>query len=289
MDRKEALEILELTEYASSEEIENRISVFYKKFKQVKTDSRGYTIFDVEQAYNTIRGITYTDEEEEKKKKYRREHPNPIFKFLKVDEKKAGDFIYYYKWHGLIILLLIVFVTLTIYSIVNRVEPNLKILITGNTYIDDPKILEEKISLETKGLINAQVQSIYLPEEIDSQIDLAMQTKITVELAAGNNDIFIVDEFNFLQLAKQGAFKPVKSLLEDISALGINNEGKDIFFVSVKSEDGLKNGEVIYGIDISDNNLLRDAGVKGEILVLAFGNTVENSKNTIIFTKKLLE
>ena len=67
MDKEKALEILGLREDASSEEIEKRILVLYKKFKQGSQDSRGYTIEDVEKAYKTIRGITYTDVEEEKK------------------------------------------------------------------------------------------------------------------------------------------------------------------------------------------------------------------------------
>ncbi|NLZ73975.1 MAG: hypothetical protein GX905_09235 [Bacteroidales bacterium] len=287
MDKKKALEILELKENVSSEEIENRVLVLYKKFKQGGQDSRGYTIEDVEKAYKALSGITYTDTEEEKKKERRKKHPNPIFKLLKVDEEKARNFIYYYKWHGIAILLIVVALVLTINSLANRDEPNLKIIIGGNLYISDSQIIEEEISLITNGSINAQVQNIYLTDSGSSQIEMGMQTKFTVELVAGNNDIFILDEEKFMQLSKQGAFKPVEKVLGNISDLGIDMQINEDLFVSITSEE--YENEELYGIDISDSQLLREAGVIGERMILAFGHSGENLKNTIIFANKLLE
>lgn len=289
MDKKKALEILELKEDVSSEEIENRIAVLYRKFKQGGKDSRGYTIEDVENAYKTVSGITYTDAEEEKKKERRKKHPNPILKLLKVDEEKARNFIYYHKWHGIAILLIIIAIVLTINSLANRDEPNLKIIIGGDLYISNSQVIEEEIALRTDGSINAQVQNVYLTDGESSQIEMGMQTKFTVELMAGDNDIFILDEAKYLQYASQGAFKPVEDLLGDISSLGIDIKLNEDLFVSIESDAGNKDEKELYGIDISDNKMLREAGVTGKRMILAFGHSGEYLNNTIIFAKKLLE
>jgi len=47
--------------------------------------------------------------------------------------------------------------------------------------------------------------------------------------------------------------------------------------------------EKLYGIDISDNQLLREAGVKGKRMILTFGYSGENLDNTINFVNKLLK
>ncbi|NLB79761.1 MAG: hypothetical protein GX796_13240 [Clostridiaceae bacterium] len=289
MDKKKALEILELKDDVSSEEIEKRIAVLYKKFKHGGLDNRGYTIEDVEKAYKTVSGITYTDAEEEKKKELRKQHPNPILKLLKVDEEKARNFIYYYRWHGIAILMIIVAIVLTINSLANREEPNLKIIIGGDLYISDSQVIEDEISLKTNGSINAQVQNVYLTDDGNSQMEIGMQTKFTVELIAGNNDVFILDEAKYLQYVSQGAFKPVEELLGDISSLGIDIKLNEDLFASIESDTGNEVEKELYGIDISDNKMLREAGVTGKRMILACGHSGENSNNTIIFLNKLLE
>ncbi|NLE23802.1 MAG: hypothetical protein GX625_00440 [Clostridiaceae bacterium] len=289
MDKKKALEILELKEDVSKEEIDNRITVLYKKFIRGGKDNRGYTLEDVENAYKTLSGITYTDANEEKKKELRKKHPNPIFKLLKVDEEKARNFIYYYKWHMMAILLVVAVIVLTINSLANRVEPNLKIIIGGNLYISDTQIIEEEISKRTDGSINSRVQNIYLTDGQNSQIEMGMQTKFTVELMAGNNDIFILDEDKFMQLSKLGVFIPVEKVLGDISGLGIDIKLNEDLFVSIESDTGNEDEKELYGIDISDNKMLREAGVTGKRMILAFGQSGEYLNNTIIFAKKLLE
>lgn len=52
---------------------------------------------------------------------------------------------------------------------------------------------------------------------------------------------------------------------------------------------GMKMKKKLYGIDISDNKMLREAGVTGKRMILAFGQSGENFNNTIIIAKKLLE
>lgn len=289
MDKEKALEILELPQDSSVDDIERRIAVLYKKFKNIEKDERGYTIQDIDKAYMIVKGITYSDPEEEKKKKERRENPNLLFKLLGVDEEKARNFIYYYKWHALGLFAIIAVTVMIVLSIVNRVNPNLKIIITGKVYIAETAVFSEKITNELESVENTQVQNIYLSGESNSEADVAMQTKFAVEIAAGNNDIFIIDEEKYFMLATQGAFKPVKDFIGDLSAFGLDEELNEDLIVTMDLGDDITYEPELYGIDVSNNTYLLDAGVMADRMILAFGAAGEYPENAKAFTKLLLE
>jgi small nuclear ribonucleoprotein (snRNP)-like protein len=263
--------------------------VLYKKFRQLEKDERGYTIEDIDKAYKSLKGIFYLDPEEERKKKQRRENPNPIFKLLKIDEEKALNSIYYYKWHALGILAVIVFAVMTIISVVKKVDPNLRILIAGKIYMSETTAFEEKITNELETVEKAQVQNIYLSGEARSEADVAMQTKFTVEIAVGNNDIFIIDEEKYFMLATQGAFKPVKDFIGDLRALGIDEELNKDLIVTMELNDGITYEPELYGIDVSDNAYLLDAGIISERMIMAFGSAGEFPQNAAAFAELILK
>lgn len=285
MDKEKALSILDLTEEASPEDIEKRISVLYKKFKNIKKDDRGYTILDVDEAYKTLMGITFMDPEAEAKRQKRKENPNPIFKLLKIDEEKARNFFYYYKWHMLGTIVAIIAIVATITSIVKNVDPDLKILITGNLYVDNPEIIAEDISKRMEEVEKAQVLNVYLSGRLNSQADMAMQTKFTIEIAVGENDIYIVDEEKYFQLAKQGAFKPIEDMLGNLSSIGIDYNKQDDLVLAIETDDENKYEPKLYGIDVSNSEYLRESGIIGERFILCFGLSgkyPENAKNFVI-------
>lgn len=289
MERDKALEILELPKDATIDDIERRMLVLYKKFRQLEKDERGYTLEDIDKAYKSLKGIVYTDPEEERKKKQRREKPNPIFRLLKIDEEKARNFIYYYKWHAIGILVAIIFVVTTVISIVNKVDPDLRILIAGKIYMAETEAFAEKISNELETVENAQVQNIYLSGETKSEADVAMQTKFTVEIAVGNNDIFIIDEEKYFMLAKQGAFRPVKEFIVDLSALGIDETLNEDLIVTMELGDDVTYEPELYGIDVSGSKYLLDAGIISERMILAFGSAGEYPQNAAAFAKLILK
>jgi hypothetical protein len=289
MERKKALEILELPHDATIDDIEKRMLVLYKKFRQLEKDERGYTLEDIDKAYKTLKGISYYDPEEERKKKQRRENPNPLFKLLKIDEEKARNFIYYNKWHALGILALIVFIVMTVVSIINRVDPDLKILIAGKIYMPETEMFSKKISEELETVEHAQVQNIYLSGEAKSEADIAMQSKFTVEIAAGNNDIFIIDEEKYFMLATQGAFRPVKEFIKDLSTLGIDEKQNEDLIVTMELNDNVIYEPDLYGIDVSGNKYLLDAGIVGERMILAFGSAGEYHENAAAFAELIFK
>lgn len=289
MDKEKALEILELSQDATIEDIEKRILVLYKKFKQHKKDDRGYTFEDIDKAYKCLKGIIYSDPEEEKKKKHRQENPNPFFKLLKVDEEKARNFIYYYKWHAVGLVALITVAILIVLSLVNRVDPNLKILITGKVYLSETNALAENITSKLEAVENTQLQNIYLSGEAKTEADVALQTKFAVEIAAGNNDIFIVDEEKYFMLATQGAFKPVKEIIGDLEALGIDEKQHEDLIVTMDISDDTTYEPDLYGIDVSDNKYLLDAGIMADRMILAFGSAGDYPENAKAFAELILK
>jgi hypothetical protein len=289
MDRKEALKILGLNEKATAEDITKRVDMLVRKFKHVRKDANGQTLADVEGAYRVLSGITYHDDKAELEKKYRKAHPNPFFKLLKVDEEKARNLIYYYKWHAIIALVAIGLIVSTIVSMVNKVEPDLRILVTGDVYIADMLPLEELIKTEIPGVMAPQIQNVYLSDTNDPQMEVAMQTKFTVEIAAGKNDVYIIDETTYLNLAKQGAFKPIEEVLDGLGTLSIEQSSLENLEVAIEIDDGNNNTPKLYGLDVTNSSVLKDAGLIGDRFIAAIGISGADTGNAVEFLKLLLE
>ncbi len=288
MDRKRALEILGLTDEATPDEISNRVGILLKKFRQLDRDEHGNTLTDVEEAYKTLSGINFRDEEAEKKKNYRKAHPNPLFKLLRLDEEKARNMIYYYKWHVVIGLVAIAIVVSTVLSIVNKVEPDLKMIVAGEIFIADVEPFEERIKNEI-GTTEALVQNIYFSEKGDPQTQMMMQQKYVVEISAGENDLFILDEQKYRELATQGALKPMESFLDKLNLSDPEKLEMEDLKVAMDLDDGNTYNPELYGLDVTQSTLLKEAGIVGERLIVAFGYSGKFTENAEALVKKLIE
>lgn len=288
MDRKRALEILGLSDKAAPDEISNRVGILLKKFRQMDRDENGNTLADVEIAYKTLSGIAYRDEEEEKKKHYRQAHPNPLFKLFKLDEEKVRNFIYYYKWHFIIGLAAIILVVSSVLSIINKVDPELKMIVAGDIFIADVEPLENRIQAEI-GVPEVLVQNIILSEKGDPQTQMMMRQKYVVEISAGDNDVFILDESHYRELAGQGALKPMESFLKKIQYPGLGESKNEDLKVALDVDDGNTYEPELYGLDVSQSALLKDNGIIGERLIVAFGYSGKYTENAEALVKKLLE
>ncbi len=288
MDRKRALEVLGLADEATPDEILNRVSILLKKFKHLNKDEQGHTLTDIEEAYKTLSGISYKDEAAEKERNYRKAHPNPIFKLLKLDEEKARNIIYYYKWHVVIGLVALIIVISTVVSIVNKVEPDLKVIVTGELYLSDTQPLEERIETETIAT-EVLIQNIYISESNDQQMQMMMQQKFTVELTAGENDLFIMDEETYRSLAKQGAFLDMAEVLSPSDLSGLSDSDIESLKVAMDLEDGITYEPKLYGLNVTNAPILKEAGVMGESFIIAFGYSGKFPEHAKDLVKKLLQ
>ncbi len=287
MDKKEALKILGLNKGATPEEISKRVSVLYKKFQRLEKDESGHTLNDVEEAYKLLSGITFRDKDDEKKRKYRQEHPHPLFKLLRVDEEKARNAIHYYKWHVLIGIAVLAIILSFVLTIVNRVEPQIRVLITGNVFLSDTELMEKRITKEIPEITEVQVQNVLLSESGDYQMQSAMEMKFFIEVSDGRNDIFILDYPTYEYLAKEGVFKDLEAYAGEWGIPQKVLDASQDLKMAKTLEDGNSYEPELYGLDVTGSQFLVDTGVSGERLILALGPG-ENPQNAEAFVKNLI-
>lgn len=286
MDRKEALKVLGLKEDATIDEIDKRMNILYRKFRNIEKDENGHTLEDIDKAYRIARGIAYHDPETELRKKKMRENPSFIFRLLKVDEEKARNFIYYHKWHALIGLIVLVVLISFIVSIATKVEPDLKILVAGDIFIADPTPVENLISDELENVTEPLVQNVFLGAT-DPQMQMGMQMKYVAELAQGENDIFIVDEDRYFEIAVQGGFKPITQVIGNEVQLDLD-EHSDLL-VKIELNDGVDYEPGLYGIDVTGSSFLKEAGIVGDRFIIAFPHSGTNIENAVEFFKLVIK
>lgn len=284
MDRRRALEIFGLREDATKEIIIKRYNVLFKKTRYSDTKDAGYTREELDEAYKLLMGIEYRDPEAERKKLERQKHPNPVFKALGIDQDKLSNFIYYYKWYfigGALVLALVISV---IVSLVNRVDPDFKLIVAGEIQVMDIDAVEKA----TGALIGAQEpQAQYIPisDKIDSPSLTAFEQKLSVELMAGSNDIFILDMNLYKRLAPFGAFVPLDDRLEE---LGITSYDEELV-VAVENDDGESYPPRLYGVDVTGSRILEEQGVMGERMIAVMMINGENTENALVYIRMLVE
>lgn len=289
MDKNKALEILGLNKNATQDDITKRVGILLKKFKNIEKDEKGNTLADIESAYRCLTGINYEDKEAEKKKEYRKTHPNPFFKLLRVDEEKARNFFYYYKWHMIIAIIVIGVVVSTVVSIVNRVEPDLKVVVAGDIYVEKVEAMEERLEKEIDGVTEALVQNIFLSEKNDPHSQAMMLPKFTIEISEAGNDIIILDEEKYMELAVQGLFKPLDDILDELNVKDIKGTAHEDLKVAINIDDGSTYKPMVYGLDVTQSAFLNENGVIGERLIVTLAYKGTHSENAKAFIKKILE
>lgn len=261
LELKNAYEILGLKENASREELEKRFEFLIRKGKaaamleQSLEENQGLNMDEISEAYNRIiSNDLETLEREEEKRNPRK--PNPLFKLVGVDEKKARNYIHYHKFHyifGLIGLLLVIYFVKTI---VFQVRPDVNVAFIGQIYYSDSNIIENKIKESYTDLKAISIDSVMLTGDPKNQQESAMLQKAMVLMAAGDIDIFVLDKANFDKYAEQGVFMNLDDL---VVKLGIDKSKYQDYVLKPKDEQK----EHFYGIDINSSSILKLCQVAG--------------------------
>ena len=110
------------------------------------------------------------------------------------------------------------------------------------------------------------VQNVFLGAT-DPQMQMGMQMKYVAELAQGENDIFIVDEDRYFEIAVQGGFKPITQVIGNEVQLDLD-EHSDLL-VKIELNDGVDYEPELYGIDVTGSSFLKEALV-GDSSLLHF-------------------
>lgn len=196
-------------------------------------------------------------------------------KIKHMSKKEKMEYIWdYYKIHILVGVFIIIAVSWTIYTNVNKTE-----------YVFNCTVLGDSINVSKKADFEDKLTKIVLEEPVEKKqaymdfievksssndeisIDPYAMQKLSARVAAGDIDILIVDEKNFQRFAMQGMFER----LDSSSNLDLSD--KNAIKIEKGSED-VKSG--IYGVRVKDNASLKDMGYSTEDKIVGIVTTSKN-------------
>lgn len=262
IDKKEAYEILGVGSSASKNDIERRYSIILKKYRMTSPESQesseAIDIDKVTGAYNLLMGYEEPQTEEDIKA------PNPILKKIGIDEKKASNFFHYYKIHILIGIITLVFFAVIIRGCVTKVDPDFNVAFLGQIVFNETTILKETIQTDIPEIKEPGFDGAFISTEDSAggQQEYSMQMKAMILLAAADVDLFVLDKASFDAYAEQGAFI---SLDEIAPRLEVDHEKSKAYTIKANEDTA----DHIYGIDISNSEVLNKSGIQGKEMIAA--------------------
>jgi hypothetical protein len=308
MDKKEARKILGVTKETSINDIERRFSILLKKQRMAKAQPEDeeehqentpagidgasgdygtaeapvvkqeeYSFEQVTQAYNVLMGYEVALKEEAPSK------AAPFLKKAGIDEKKARNFFYYYKFHMLVGIIVILILVFTVKGFINQEKPDFNTAFIGKiSYSDVIDQLKDAFKANVPEIKVPGFDGAFLSDDDQSEQQYAMTMKATVLFASGDVDLFITDKESYLRYAKNGAFI---SLDEIAPGLGVDMEKNKDNVIGIEDTD--INGEAkvtaepvvkhLYGVDITNSSVLKESGVLGDSFIVSI---YVNSKNS---------
>lgn len=286
MESKEAYAILGLTENASRADLEKRYALLIKRNHLNGRDASCdvdtiETMESVNRAYQRIiaNELEVLQGEEEGR---RPQKPNLLFKKLGINEEKVKNFLYYYKIHMLVTLVILIGLAFFIQSFVNKVQPDLKVSFIGDIYYMDTEDLNQSIKGSISGLKEIEIDGATLSDKMDGQQKMAMQMKAVTLLAAGDTDIFILDRVNFEKYANQDAFMDLEEIISNLTI--DKNKYQVVDFKAIGDEK-----VHMYGVDISKSDILKQSNIQGNEKIVVINKQTKHYNHAVALLKLLLK
>lgn len=161
-----------------------------------------------------------------------------------INKKWFENYWYYYKIHtiaGIFILILLVY---SIVECANKVNPDATVSYIGALYFGEEfsADFEQKLSdciddIDGDGIKKIIFNSLTLSDDVKSELDIAMQQKVQLEIAVGETYLYFMDKKYFDIYNEQGIFLDI-------------------------SEHVGEEGEPVYGIKAGKSPILHDLGIK---------------------------
>jgi len=221
MDLREAYRILGVPESASREEVEKQYAVWVRKdraLKRAQAQAEADEHFDfgeINTAYRTIIDHYHQLEDQSKPKR------DPRI-------EKLDHFWTYYKYHVIGAIILIIGIVYAVNSIIESQQekarlaalppPDATMMMFGDFY--EPKLtnLEESVLLAKPEWQRVVFNHTYVPSQITSEFDVALQQKAIVTLVTDRSDVYMTDRNNLQNLVNQGLFRPLDEYEERLKA-----------------------------------------------------------------------
>lgn len=166
-------------------------------------------------------------------------------------------FFYYYKWHVLISLVLIIFAVTFIYGRVTQKDTILQvIMVNGFPNIEAETIMEDfnrNITMNPKKEQTLLDTSFYINTDSPTMFDEQNSEKLFVMSAAGVVDVVLANKDYFLTMAETGYLLDMSKILTDEQM----QQYKDRFLY-YDSPNNYAEGEELVGIDVTDSPLLKN-------------------------------
>ncbi|BBI35347.1 hypothetical protein [Cohnella abietis] len=278
-DLKKAYEILGLPEDATREQVENRYFILMKQARAAQSrteeandeENRKLDHSEINRAYNLVLGM-------ESGKISTVEKPT-----------KLAHFFHYYRLHVIVGIIIVLVAGYMIKegidnrrAAANLPPSSLSVSVFGDFYFADAEILEKNMLELIPDWQRIDTKLVFVPTEIKSQQDMAMQQKSVLMLMTERSELYITDELSFKNLSAQGAFVNLKEF-EASHPLNIPADK----IRKAKSEDDTE--EQPYGIDITGNPIFKNIELNGQHTIIAIRAKEEKWDNTGLLLEKLIQ
>ena len=276
--KDQAYEILGVTDRSLDTEIEKRYSILIKRYG---AEQNAEKLDEISLAYNIIKG-TYFEPIKE----------NPRMKKIVFGKTRSEwkNIWVYGKVKYFVILCAAVFLGYIIYTVATNTPPDFKVAAVGVFSIDENKTTEQYIANFYPQFKKVGVELAQLDLKSDSPYQYAYVQKALITISVAGNDVLVVDHDIFAMYAKDGAFMPIGDLYDSILALEETNRLtiKDVTATIDINSDG-SGTKKVYGIDLSDSQLLNAIGIYGRDQILVINSQSKRPDLARDFITKLFK
>ena len=157
--------------------------------------------------------------------------------------ERVDYYWYYYKWHTFVIICLLLALTATIVSCVNRVEPDLRILLISDvaTSEEDEQVFIKKYSQFIEDVNNDGKKSIsisliqfsnFTSATVNPELESASEIKLRAELMSGEAQLIIFKDNVTDYLDGFGTFADLSEYENDKGYFDVDTDDKELLGLS---------------------------------------------------------
>ncbi|MCR8642759.1 hypothetical protein NV379_08795 [Paenibacillus sp. N1-5-1-14] len=253
---KEACTILGVSENATKEQIEHRYGLLLKKARsrskaaepESNLDSQ-VTVEEINEAYQVLMGLTKYEDPSAMKPTGKYEH-----------------FFYYYKWHVLIGIILVICAIFGVKSYMDRqaekaaeaAKPpiDVNVMLFGDYFLEKPEQISDAILQAFPDWKRVQTQLTIVPREPKDPYDMALQQKSVISMMNDKFDVYIMDRPSMEAYVRQDGFIAIEQLTSSLPS--DLTEGK-----VYKTKTDKVAEEHVYGVDITSSSLFKTIPIRG--------------------------